>query len=124
MRTVAGRPRRWVEAGLASGEIQQRHIRALLHSFEDNFTTIRRDVEVANIEVGSEFGQLPLGARLQVDEPEVFMSNLSSQEHECSSYWEEGQWSSSTSQGQGWKGMRCGCGRDGLHGKRGADVGS
>jgi len=79
---VAGRPRCWVEAGLSSGEIQQRPIGALLHSFEDNFTTIRRDVEVANVEVGSEVGQLPLGARLQVDEPEVFMLYLSSQEHE------------------------------------------
>ena len=54
---------------LWSGEIQQHHIRALLHSFEHNFTAVRRDVEVTNVEVRSKFGQLPLGARLQVDEP-------------------------------------------------------
>jgi hypothetical protein len=79
---VAGRPRRSVEAGLSSGEIQSRHIGALLHSFEDNFTTVRRDVEVAIVEVGSGVGPLPLGARLQIDEAEVFLLYLCSQEHE------------------------------------------
>ena len=121
---MAGRPRRWVEASLWPGEIQHRQIRALPHPFENNFTTIRRDVEVANVEVGSEVGQLPLGARLQVDEPEVFMLYLSSQEHERSSSMQEGKVSSPASQGQGRKGMRCGFGRNGLRGKRGADVGS
>jgi len=33
------------------GEIQQHHIRALLHSFEDDFMAVRGDVEVADIEV-------------------------------------------------------------------------
>jgi hypothetical protein len=65
-------------AGLWSGEIEQHHIRALLHSFEGNFAAVRRDVEVANVEVGRKVGQLPLGARLQVDEPEILMVNLSS----------------------------------------------
>src|SRR4029077_10862979 len=32
--------------------LQQHHVRAFLYSFEDNFTTVRRDVEVANVEVG------------------------------------------------------------------------
>ena len=41
---------------LWSGKIQQRDFRALLHSFEDKFTTIWRDVEVANVEVRSEVG--------------------------------------------------------------------
>jgi hypothetical protein len=49
------------------GEIQQHHIGAFLHSFEGNFTAARRDVEVVNVEVGSEVGQLPLGVCLQVD---------------------------------------------------------
>ena len=40
------------EAGdLRLEEIQQHHIRVALHSFEDNFTTVRRDVKVANVEV-------------------------------------------------------------------------
>ena len=38
--TGPGPTRARTGAGLSSGEIQQRHIRALLHSFEDNFTTI------------------------------------------------------------------------------------
>jgi hypothetical protein len=84
----------WVEAGLWPREIQQHHIRALLHSFEDNFTAVWGDVEVANVEVTSEVSQLSLGARLQVDEPEILMLNLSSQEHECQSSSQKGQVSS------------------------------
>ncbi len=49
---------------LRPGEIQQLHIRALLHSIEDNFTPIWRDVEVADVKVSSEVGQLPLGPSL------------------------------------------------------------
>ena len=48
--------------------------------------TVRGDVEIANLKFGRKFGQLPLGTCLQVDEPEVHMFNLSSQEHELSSY--------------------------------------
>lgn len=51
-------------AGLWPGEIQQHHIGVLMQSFEDNFTTIWRDIEVANVEVGGEVAQLPLGAHL------------------------------------------------------------
>jgi len=50
------------------GEVQQHHIRTLLHSFEDDFTAIRRDVEVANVEVGTEMSQLLLGAGFDVDQ--------------------------------------------------------
>src|SRR5882762_7836221 len=49
---------------LWSGEIQQLHIGALLHSLKDNFTPIWRDVEVADVKVTSEVGQLPLGPSL------------------------------------------------------------
>ncbi len=48
-------------------EIQQGHIRTLLRSFEDNFTAIWGNVEVANVEVRGEVGQLPLGTRVQID---------------------------------------------------------
>src|SRR6058998_121238 len=85
---------------------------------------IRRDVKVANVEVRSEVGQLPLGAGLQVDEPEILMLNLSSQEDESPSSRQEGQVSSPSSQGQSRQGMRCGLGRYGFHRKRGADVGA
>src|SRR4029077_5007114 len=67
------------------GEIHQHHIRALLHSFEYNFMSVRRDVEVTNVEVRSEVGQLPLGAGLQVHEPKILMLNLSLQKQECPS---------------------------------------
>src|SRR5882762_3306458 len=110
--------------GLWLGEVQQHHIRTLLHSFEDDFTAIWRDVEVANVEVGSEMSQLLLGAGLHVDQPKILMLNLSSQKHECPSPAQEGQVPSSASQGKGWQRTRYGLGRDGFHRKRGTDVGS
>ena len=51
-----------VEGELWPGQIQQYYIRALLHPFENNFTTVRGDVEVADVKVGREVGQLPLVA--------------------------------------------------------------
>ncbi len=52
------------------------------------------------------------------------MLNISSQDHECPSSRQEGQVPGPTSQGQGWYGVWCGLGRDGLHRKGGADIGS
>jgi hypothetical protein len=65
--------------GLWPGKIQQHHFRVLLHSFENNVAAVRGNIEVTNIEIGSEVRQLPLGARLQVDQPEILMLNLPSQ---------------------------------------------
>src|SRR6266403_5245355 len=48
------KPRLRGNQGLWLGEVQQHHIRTLLRSLEDDFTAIWRDVEVANVEVGSE----------------------------------------------------------------------
>jgi hypothetical protein len=40
----------------SSREIRQKHMGALLHSFEHNLTAIRGDVEVVNIEVSNKVG--------------------------------------------------------------------
>jgi hypothetical protein len=93
-----------------------------LHPFEDNPAAIWGDVEVANVKVRSEFGQLPLGARLEVDEPEILVLNLSSQEQECSSSRQEGQVSSAASESQHGQWMHCRLGDNSLHRKCGADV--
>ena len=45
-----------VQSEFCLGEIEQHHIRMLLLSFEDNFTTVWGDVEVANVEVGRKVG--------------------------------------------------------------------
>ena len=82
-------------------EIQEHHIRALLHSFEDNFAAIRGDVEVANIEVRREVRQLPFRACLEVDDPEILVLNFSSQKNEFPPTRQESQVSSASSQGQG-----------------------
>jgi hypothetical protein len=70
---------------LISGEIKQHDIRAFLHSFEDDFTAVWGDVEGLNIEVGRKVRQLPLIASVEVDEPEILVLHLSSQEHESPS---------------------------------------
>jgi hypothetical protein len=69
-----------VDVGLFSGEIQQHYVRALLCALENDFATVCGDVEVADVEIGREIGQLSLGARIQIDEPEVLMFNFTSEE--------------------------------------------
>ena len=80
--------------------------------------------KVANIKIGREIGQLPLNSRFQVDEPEILVLNLSPQQHERPSSFQEGEVSSSPRQRQGGQGMGCTVGGDGLQRKCGADVGS
>ena len=57
----------------------------LLHSFENNFMAVGGDVEVANVEVGRKVGQLSLCTCLEIDEPEILVLNVSSEEDKCSS---------------------------------------
>jgi len=64
------------DCGLSSWEIEQHHVRAFLYSFKNNVMAIRGDVEVANVKVGREVGQLALSAGLQVDQPEILVLNL------------------------------------------------
>ena len=67
---------------LWAGEIHEHHVRPVLHSFEDNLAAISGDVKLSNVKACSEISQLPLGATLQVNEPEILMQHLSSQKHE------------------------------------------
>jgi hypothetical protein len=96
----------------------------LLHSFEDDFTSVWGNVESANIKIGREVGQLPLNSRFQVDEPEILVLNFASQKHERPSPFLEREVSSSPSQLQGGQGMGCSVDVDGLDRKCGSDVGS
>ena len=59
----------WRRMSIFLRAVDQDDIRALLHPFENNLAPVRRDVEVADIDVGGEARQLPLGTALQVDEP-------------------------------------------------------
>jgi hypothetical protein len=71
-----------VEPDSSLGQIQGDHFGVLLGAFENEFACVWRDVEVANVEVGREVGQGALRACVEVDEPEIFVFNLSLQEHE------------------------------------------
>jgi hypothetical protein len=64
------------------------------------------------------------GARSDIDEPEILMLNLSSQQYKGSPSRPKGQVSSPPSQGQGGQGIRRALGRGSFDRKRGADIGS
>ena len=66
-------------------KIDQHYVRTLLLPFQDNFTAVWGDVEVPNIEIAREFGQLPLRAGLRVRLPEIFVFDPSPQESESTS---------------------------------------
>jgi hypothetical protein len=51
LREAGSARQEWVGLMLLSGKIQHDHIGMLLHSFENHLMAIRRDVEVANVEV-------------------------------------------------------------------------
>jgi hypothetical protein len=54
----------------------------LLHSFDDHFTTVWREIEILNVECRSEVSQLPFGTRRKIDEPEILMLDLPTQDYE------------------------------------------
>jgi len=68
------RPMRWSLTSLR--QLQQHDIRVFLHPFEHDAVSAGRDVEVAYDKVRGQVGQLPLGARLEIDEPEVLVLNV------------------------------------------------
>jgi hypothetical protein len=87
-------------ARLRSGQIQQHQVGAFLHSFEDNFAAVRREIEVAHVEVGRKARQLPLGPRVKIDEPQILVLNLSPKEDEGPASRQEGEVPSAARQGQ------------------------
>ena len=70
------------EIGLWFREIDQHHLGVFLHSLEDDFAAVWGNVEVTNIEIRREIGQLPLSAGFGVNQPQIFMPNVSLQEYE------------------------------------------
>ena len=111
-----------MESRLWPGQIKKNDIRLLLNSFENNVTAVRGDVEIANIKIDGQVGNLPFGTRIEVNRPEILMLNIASQEHQGPSAWKEGKVSGSSCQVQGrqrvWGFFR----RDRIHWEGGADV--
>jgi hypothetical protein len=60
--------RNWLSAAtpLQPGKVEEHNVGTLLHSFQDNFTAVWGNVEVPNIEIARNVGQLPLSAGLRV----------------------------------------------------------
>src|SRR5882724_12842003 len=86
--------------------------------------SVWRDVEVANVEVGSEVGQLALCTRLQIDQPEILVLNLSPQEDQRSPPRKDGEVSSTPSEGKSRQRTHHGVGCNGFQRKCRANVGS
>ena len=57
-------------------EIDQHDIPVFLYALQHDLTAIWRNVEISNVEVGREVGQLALRSRLQIDEPEILVLYL------------------------------------------------
>jgi len=53
------------------GQVEQDNIRLFSCPIEDDFTTVRRYVEVADGKLTTEIGQLSLAAGLEIDDPEL-----------------------------------------------------
>ena len=93
-------PRLDETAGSGLWEIEECDVGEVLDSFEDDFVAIRRNIEIANVEVWSEIGQLSLGAGVEVDEPEILVLNFASQEDERAPAGQEGYVSRAASERQ------------------------
>jgi hypothetical protein len=57
-------------------------------ALEDDLTAVRRDVEVANMKVRRDIGQLPFDSCRQIDQPEVFVLDLPTH-HERATFGQE-----------------------------------
>ena len=109
---------------LLTGKIEKGDVGALLDTFKDQFVGVGGDVEVANVEVGGEIGELALDAGFEVDEPKIFVLDFAAEEDERVCVGEEGDVTGAASEREIRKRVRGGLGRDGFQGKGGADVGT
>ena len=62
-----------------------------MNPLQDQLAAVRRDVEVAHVEVRGEVGHLALDAALQLDEPQVLVTDLPAQHQERPSTRSEGE---------------------------------
>src|SRR5882757_7534044 len=85
-----GRTSHGIVRWLAPWKVEQNDFGMLLGALENELASVWREVEVANIEVGREVGQGALRACVKVDEPEIFVFNLTLQKHERLSSRQEG----------------------------------
>jgi|GEM_PF-4951831 len=46
----------------------------LLYLLDHDVATVWTDVEITNVEAGSEVRQLPFGARVEIDRPQILMT--------------------------------------------------
>ena len=67
---------------------------------------------------------MTFGAGVEVDEPEIFVLDISAEEDECAASGEEGEVSRAAGEGEGGEGVRCGFGCGGFDGECGADIGA
>ena len=62
--------------------LDQREVGVRLLPIEHDLGTVGRNVEVANHEVRRQYGERPLGARAEIEQPQVFVANLAAENHE------------------------------------------
>ena len=61
----------------------------LLYLLDHDVATVWTDVEITNVEARSEVRELPFGARVEIDCPQILMTQFSSHYDERPPVWEE-----------------------------------
>src|SRR4029079_4634817 len=69
--------------------LEQHDVRLLLHLLDDDVAAVRGDVEVPDLEHRIKIRELPFGAGLEIDRPEVLVSQLAAQRDQRSSIGKE-----------------------------------
>src|SRR5580700_3907388 len=62
--------------------LDQRDTRSLLHTFEDDFCPVRRNIEISDHEARWQIGQLARRSRLRIQSPEVLAVDPAAEHHE------------------------------------------
>src|SRR5215213_3586348 len=65
-----------------SRQVDEHDVRVLFHALDDELTAIRRDVEVADVEVSRELRQTALRAAVHIEEPEILVLDFPPHVHE------------------------------------------
>ena len=76
---------------------------------------VRRDVKIANIEIGWEVGQLALGASFEINKPKILVLNVSAEKDKCLPSSKERQVSSAARKGYRRQSMCCALCVDGFY---------
>ena len=84
------------EYSVARCAVDEHDVRLFLHALEDDFASIRRYVEVPDVDVSRKTGQLAFRSGHEIDLPKIFVLDVPTHDHQRSLSPQETQASGST----------------------------